>query len=197
MNTILYPEILNFIKPIDDYITDGQGEEWEDISNAIDGDIDTYASVSIKASNFEERILFMAVDLTSIKGTITNMNLSLTAKQNSSNLARTITIIVDVNGDSSKRVMAEDINTNLQTFEADLTRYSNDIKTLKLIPSIVSSSSTVCYLHDIRLDITYEDSKGEEVSSSIYIGANQIIKIFYGSEPITNAYLGSKNLFGK
>lgn len=195
---IIYPIIYDVATMNEaEVLPDSSGEEWEDIPNITDGNMDTCGSISVKVSNYMERTLNMAIDFSGIKGTITDVNLTVSAKQNSSNLSRTITILVDANGDTSKRVMSEDINTTLRSFNADLTKYANTLSSLVLIPSINSSSSTILYVYEIRLDVAYtpEGSQDQETLSMIYLGGNSIANMYYGSKPITEVYLGNKLIY--
>lgn len=141
--------------------TSASGTSWQNTSRVYDGNNSQAATVSINSSNYSNRYLtvnFSTVDLPEY-AQISSATLYIIAKQSSSTSSRRITVQVDINGDSSSRVINTQLtSTSNTTLNGDVSSYINNLTSLKITGQTTGSSyqSQTFSIYEVYVDIEYE-----------------------------------------
>ena len=195
-------------RPINATQDSGYNNTWTDISNAYDTDTSTSSTFIITGSSqsgFVKNTVstIFNFDTTTIPANAIINSATLTIKAKSS-ATTNLYISVDVNGDSSKRIMNETLmdSTSTKDYSGDITSYIKELNNITLTHRTAGSSNRTFTCYDIRIDVDYSliepgetpevpeentESKislGETMLSTLYLGNNEIISIYLGSEKI-------------
>lgn len=138
--------------------TSCSGSKWSNTSYAYDGSTSTAATVSISSSNYSSRILTCNFNTSSIPSgaTINSATLTVIAKQSSS--SRTITPRVDINGNSSNRVINKRLtSTSSTTLTADVKNYMSSLSNITITGYAASSRSSTFSIYEVYIDIDYTE----------------------------------------
>ena len=135
--------------------TSGSGNNWNNISNAYDGNESTSASVSVSIFS-SPRTLTLNFDTSVIPSgaTINSATLTLRSKAGKT----TITAHVDINGNSEYRVINQKQSTKATNYTADVTSYISDLTTVEVSVSNNNWSSNTFDLHELWIDVDYTES---------------------------------------
>lgn len=163
--------------------TSASGTSWQNTDRVYDGQTSQAATVSINSSNYSSRYLtvnFSTVDLPEY-AQISSATLYIIAKQSSSTSSRRITVQVDVNGNSSSRVINQQLtSTSNTTLNGDVSNYINNLTSLKITGQTTGSSyqSQTFSIYEVYVDIEYEIVEPEPEPDVPDSGASETIDIF-------------------
>ena len=138
--------------------TSASGTSWSNTANVYDGNTSTSGTVSVASNNYADRFLTCNFDTSVIPSgaTINSATLTVIAKQSSSRSTRRITPQVDINGDSSKRVIEQQLTTTSSTtLTADVSSYMSDLTSLSITPSVSTTRSGTFTLYEVYIDVDY------------------------------------------
>ena len=138
--------------------TSASGTSWSNTANIYDGNTSTSGRVSVASNNYADRFLTCNFDTSVIPSgaTINSATLTVIAKQSSSRSTRRITPQVDINGDSSKRVIEQQLTTTSSTtLTADVSSYMSDLTSLSITPSVSTTRSGTFTLYEVYIDVDY------------------------------------------
>ena len=158
--------------------TSGSGSSWSNTTNTYDGSTSTSGTVSITSSTYSSCALTLNFDTSSIPtgSTINSAILTVVAKQSSSSSSRRITVYADVNGDSSSRVISQQLTTTSSTtLTGDISSYMPSLSTLVITPYVTTSRSGTFTLYEVYIDVDYtENTSGGETTGKniLYINSN-------------------------
>ena len=175
--------------------TNGTGSSWSNISNIYDGDTTTLGSVSIRSSNYSSRTLTLTFDTGSIPvgATINSAILNISSKASANNR---ITMRVDINGDSSNRVINQSQSNAQNLYTVDITNNINSLSNLLITGYMTSSTSTTFSVYEVWIDIDYtEKNNSSSGLNNIKLGYSSIQNIYLGTTRIVKGYLGDILMF--
>ena len=133
----------------------GSGSNWNNITNAYDGNESTNASVSVSIFS-SPRTLTLNFDTSVIPSgaTINSATLTLRSKAGKT----TITAHVDINGNSEYRVINQKQSTKATNYTADVTSYMSGLTSVNVDVNNNNWSSNTFDLHEIWIDVDYTAS---------------------------------------
>ena len=130
--------------------TIGSSPQWTNPTNAVDGNENTCAKVKTNRQNYSNRVLTLNLDFSSIIGrTISSMTLHVRAKCG----VNTITMYVDINGNSKDRVIEKKPNTKDEMgilYTVNINKYIPSVST---ISNITVTSYNSKYFSENTLDL--------------------------------------------
>jgi hypothetical protein len=175
--------------------TSASGTSWNNLGNIYDTDSSTAGTVSVKSSTYNNRKL--TTNWTIPTNAIKSATLTIRAKKNTSN--RNIALYVDINGDSSKRVMTQDTTTTATDYTVDITSHIGSISTITVLGYATSSSNATLSIYDMYITVVYDDSGGggETSIQNIKIGQSNINTIYLGTTKIVRVYVGDTLVYGE
>lgn len=141
--------------------TSATGSNWQNINRVYDGNNSQAATVSISSSNYSQRTLtvnFSNIGLPA-NATVTSATLYIIAKQSSSTSTRRITVQADINGNSSDRVINQQLtSTSNTTLSGNVANYINNLSSIKITGVVSASSyqSQTFSIYEVYIDIVYE-----------------------------------------
>lgn len=135
--------------------TSGSGSNWNNITNAYDGNESTIASVSVSLFN-SPRTLTLDFDTSVIPSgaTINSATLTLRSKAGKT----TITARVEINGNSEYRVISRKQSTKATNYTADVADYMSDLQNVVVTVDNSNWSGNTFDLHELWIDIDYTAS---------------------------------------
>ena len=142
--------------------------KWTDIQNINDEDTSTYGTLVVTGTGqggFVKDTVTTIFDIDNDipdNAIINNATLTIRAK---SSAATNLYMSADVNNDSSKRVINEQLmdSTSATNYTVDVTDYVDKLDTLALTYRTVGSSSRTVTVYDIRVDTDYTVYEASEV----------------------------------
>ena len=139
--------------------TSGTGNSWKNIGNAYDGNESTCASVSVSLFNSANRSLTLNFDTSVIPSGATINSATLTMRSKAGKTTITVNVdIIDINGSSEYRVIAEKQSTNATNYTADVARYLFSFSHIDVIPHNSNWSGNTFELYEIWIDVDYTES---------------------------------------
>ncbi len=132
--------------------TSATGTSWSNTANIYDGSTSTAGTVSVASNNYADRFLTCNFDTSVIPSgaTINSATLTVIAEQSSSTSSRRITPQVDINGDSSNRVIDQQLtSTSSTTLTADVTSYISNLTSLTVTPYVTTTRSGTFTLYEV------------------------------------------------
>lgn len=173
--------------------TSGSGTSWSNIANAYDTSTSSAATVSLRSSNYSNRTATFNISLSSIPtgSTITSATLTINSKASTANR---LTLRVDINGNSSYRVINQSLTTTATNYTANITSYTSSLSTLKLTGYTSSSTSATLSVYDITITVEYTEAS--TATSNVFVGSSALAKILLGATNIISAYVGSVLVYG-
>lgn len=139
--------------------TSATGTSWSNTANAYDSSTTTRATVSITSSTYSSRTLtlnFSALDIPE-DATLKKATLTVIAAQSSSQGNRRITVYADINGNSSSRVINQQLtSTSATTMTADVLSYITNLSSLKITGYMTASNTQTFSVYEVYVDVTYE-----------------------------------------
>ena len=132
--------------------TSGSGSNWNNITNAYDGNESTIASVSVSLFG-SPKTLTLNFDTSVIPSgaTINSATLTLRSKAGKT----TITANVDINGNSEYRVINQKQSTKATNYTADVTSYMSDLTSVNVVVNNNNWSGNTFDLHELWIDVDY------------------------------------------
>lgn len=155
--------------------TSATGDSWSNTANVYDGSTSTAGTVSVTSNNCENRFLTCNFDTSVIPSgaTINSATLTVIAKQSATISSRKITPRVDINGDSNKRVIEQQLtSTSSTTLTADVSSYMSDLTFLAITPYSSTSRSGTFTLYEVYIDVDYSIKQTYTVTSSSNTGGS-------------------------
>ena len=133
----------------------GSGSNWNNITNAYDGNESTIASVSVSLFG-SPKTLTLDFDTSVIPSgaTINSATLTLRSKAGKT----TITANVDINGNSEYRVINKKQSTKATNYTADVTSYMSDLTSVNVVVNNNNWSGNTFDLHELWIDVDYTAS---------------------------------------
>lgn len=153
--------------------TSATGDSWLNTANVYDGSTSTAGTVSVTSNNCENRFLTCNFDTSVIPSgaTINSATLTVIAKQSATISARKITPRVDINGDSNKRVIEQQLtSTSSTTLTADVSSYMSDLTFLSITPYSSTSRTGTFTLYEVYIDVDYSIKQTYTVNFKDYNG---------------------------
>ena len=153
--------------------TSATGTNWSNTANVYDGSTSTAGTVSVTSNNCENRFLTCNFDTSVIPSgaTINSATLTVIAKQSATISARRITPQVDINGDSNKRVIEQQLtSTSKTTLTADVSSYMSDLTFLSITPYVSTTRSGTFTLYEVYIDVDYSTKQTYTVKFKDYNG---------------------------
>ena len=134
--------------------------KWTDLQNINDENASTYGTLIVTGTGqggFVKDTVTTIFDIdNNIPANATINNATLTVRTKSS-ATTNLYMSVDVNNDSSKRVMNEQLmdSTSAKNYTVDITDYAKELDTIALTYRTAGSSSRTATVYDIRADVDY------------------------------------------
>ena len=172
--------------------TSGSGSNWNNITNAYDGNESTNASVSVSLFS-SPRTLTLNFDTSVIPSgaTINSATLTLRSKAGKT----TITALVDINGNSEYRVISQKQSTKVTNYTADVTSYISDLTSVDVSASNDNWSGNTFELYELWIDVDYTEPTTPTNTLNIKLGATTINNICIGNAKVTKVYIGNTLVF--
>ena len=177
--------------------TNGTGSSWSNIPSIYDGNTTTLGSVSIRNNNYSSRTLTLTFDISAIPtgATINSAILNVSSKASANNR---ITMRVDINGNSSNRVINQSQSNVQNLYTVDITNNINSLSNLLIAGYMTSSTSTTFSVYEVWIDIDYTEKNnsssglnniklGHSTIQNIYLGTTRIVKVSLGDDIGSNA----------
>ena len=172
--------------------TGGSGSNWSNIGNAYDGNESTNASVSV-ALFTSPRTLTLNFDTSVIPSGATINSAKLTMRSKAGKT--TITVHVDINGNSEYRVINQKQSTKATNYTADVTSYMSDLTSVEVSASNNNWSSNTFELYELWIDVDYTEPATPTSTLNIKLGATTINNICIGNTKVTKVYIGNTLVF--
>lgn len=133
----------------------GSGSNWNNITNAYDGNESTIASVSVSLFG-SPKTLTLNFDTSVIPSgaTINSATLTLRSKAGKT----TITARVEINGNSEYRVISRKQSTKATNYTADVADYMSDLQNVVVTVDNSNWSGNTFDLHELWIDVDYTAS---------------------------------------
>lgn len=178
--------------------TSASGPNWSNTSAIYDNSTSTGAEVSATYNNYDSRVLTCNFDTSSIPSNATIISAILEVKysQSTSTSSRLYTPYFDINGDSSKRVLSQQL-TSVSMYEeaVDITSHMSSLKWITITPYRSGiSGENVLTIFDMKITVNYQVPLE---TKNIYLGGTKIAKITLGSTEIKKVFLGEVLLYGE
>ena len=195
-------------RPINATQDSGYNNTWTNISNAYDTDTSTSSTFIITGSSqsgFVKNTVstIFNFDTTTIPANAIINSATLTIKAKSS-ATTNLYISVDVNGDSSKRIINETLmnSTSTKDYSGDITAYIKELNNIVLTHRTAGTSNRTFTCYDICIDVNYSlidpgetpEVPEENTESKIKLGDNDITTLYLGDIEIISVYLGDLKL---
>ena len=135
--------------------TSGTGAEWTNIANVYDGNQSTSGSVSTSRLNYIYKTLVLDFDTSIIPSRATINKATLTIRcQGGKN---TITAYVDINQDSTNRVISSKQSTSASNYTADVTSYISDLTSVEVTAYNTNWLPNTFVLYELWIDVDYTE----------------------------------------
>lgn len=172
--------------------TGGSGSNWNNITNAYDGNESTNASVSVSLLA-SPRTLTLNFDTSVIPSgaTINSATLTLRSKAGKN----TITAYVEINGNSEYRVINQKQSTKVTNYTADVASYISNLTSVEVSVSNSSWSGNTFELYELWIDIDYTEPTTPTSTLNIKLGATTINNICIGNTKVIKVYIGNTLVF--
>ena len=168
--------------------TGSTGSNWNNMTNAYDGNESTCASVSTSRLNYSSRYISLNFDTSVIPSgaTINSATLTLRSKAGKT----TITARVDINGNEGSRVINQKQSTTITNYTADVTSYMSDLSLIMVTPYNSNWSGNTFELYELWIDVDYTEPTTPTSTLNIKLGATTINNICIGNTKVTKVYIG-------
>ena len=139
--------------------TGGSGSNWNNITSAYDGNKSTCASVSVSMFDSSSRVLTLNFDTSVIPSgaTINSATLTMRSKAGKTNITANVDII-DINGSSEYRVIAQEQSTKATNYTADVANYLFSFSRIDVLPYNFNFSRNTFELYELWIDVDYTAS---------------------------------------
>ena len=135
--------------------TSGTGSGWTNVANVYDGNQSTSGSVSTSRLNYMSRTLVLDFDTSVIPSGATINSATLTVRSQAGK--NTITVYVDINQDSNKRVISSKQSTSASNYTGDVTDYMSDLTTVEVTVYNTNWSGNTFVLYELWIDVDYTE----------------------------------------
>ena len=139
--------------------TGGSGSNWNNITSAYDGNESTCASVSVSMFNSSSRVLTLNFDTSVIPSgaTINSATLTMRSKAGKTSITANVDII-DINGSSEYRVIAQKQSTKATNYTADVANYLFSFSRIDVLLYNSNFSGNTFELYELWIDVDYTAS---------------------------------------
>lgn len=155
--------------------TSGTGSNWTNIANVYDGNQSTSASVSVSRLNYASRTLVLDFDTSVIPSGATINKATLTIRSQAGKTS--ISAYVDINQDSTKRVINQKQSTSANNYTADVTSYMSSLTTVEVTAYNTNWSGNTFVLYELWIDVDYTESVITAEPPVITIVSQDVTKI--------------------
>lgn len=168
--------------------TSASGNNWSVISNAYDGNLNSYTtSPNVNSTNHTNYRATFNFDVSSLAGkTINSATLTVRAEVGFPGEMR---LYADINTAGSNRVISTGLIPTYEVvnYTADVANYINSLSSVIITPAQTVSYNNNLLLFEVWIDIDYSDAPSK--LQNMYVGGNVIGNIYLGNEKITKVYL--------
>ena len=176
---------------------------WTNLELAYDSSTTTQANATggVSRTTYQNKVATFTFDTSTIpsNANVTVAAIAVTASTNTNNA---VTMYVDVNGDSSKRIINKSLITNSQIYPGTILNSVSsvhDLETITVTGYTTSTTALAFYIQDVRLTVEYTEGGGGSTpaTKNICIGGSVIQELYMGSQSIIEAYIGDILLYSK
>ena len=136
--------------------TSGSGDSWSNVGNAYDGNESTSASVSVSRFNYSSRTLTLNFNTSAIPSGATINSATLTIRSKAGK--NTITVYVDINGDSQHRVINQKQSATATNYTANVASYISGLSNVVVTAHNTNWSGNTFELYELWIDVNYTAS---------------------------------------
>ena len=185
---------------------------WTNLELAYDSSTTTQANATegVSRTTYQNKVATFTFDTSAIpsNANVTVAAIAVTASTNTNNA---VTMYVDVNGDSSKRIINKSLVTASQICASTILNSVSsvhDLETITVTGYTTSTTALAFFIQDVRLTVEYTEggggstpggSGGETTTATknICIGGSVIQELYMGSQSIIEAYIGDVLLYSR
>lgn len=135
--------------------TIGSGNSWSNVANIYDGNQSTSGSVSVSRLNYSSRTLVLDFDTSVIPLGATINSATLTIRSQAGKT--TISAYVDINQDSTNRVINSKQSSSATNYTADVTSYISDLTSVEVTAYNSNWSGNTFVLYELWIDVDYTE----------------------------------------
>lgn len=177
--------------------TSASGNNWKNLSNAYDGNSNSYAaSPSVTSNNHTNYRATFNFDVSSLAGkTINSATLTVRAEVGFTGEMR---LYADINTAGSNRVISTGtISTyNVTNYTANVANYISSLSSVIITPAQTTTYDNTINIYEVWIDIDYSDAPAPSKLQNMYVGGNKINNIYLGSTNISKVYIGNTKIYG-
>ena len=134
--------------------TSGTGDSWTNVANVYDGNESTLSSVSTSIWTYEASTLVLDFDTSVIPSEATINSATLTIRSKAGK--NTVKAYVDINQDSTNRVINQQQTTSVANYTADVTNYMSDLTSVEVTAANNNWSRNTFELYELWIDVDYD-----------------------------------------
>lgn len=168
--------------------TSASGNRWKNLSNAYDGNSNSYAaSPNVTFSNHIDYRATFNFDVSSLTGkTINSAILTVRVEVGFTDEMR---LYADINTAGSNRVISTGVIStySVTNYTTNIANYINSLSSVIVTPAQTTSYGNNINVYEVWIDIDYSDAPSK--LQNMYVGGNVIDNIYLGNEKITKVYL--------
>ena len=170
--------------------TSASGNSWRNLSNAYDGNSNSYAtSPSVTSNNHTNYRATFNFDVSSLTGkTINSATLTVRAEVGFTDEMK---LYADINTAGSNRVISTGtIGTYAVTnYTANITNYINSLSSVIVTPAQTTNYDNNINIYEVWIDVDYSDAPSK--LQNMYVGGNKINDIYLGTTKVKKVYIGT------
>lgn len=175
--------------------TSASGNGWRNLSNAYDGNSNSYAaSPNVTSNNHTDYRATFNFDVSSLTGkTINSATLTVRAEVG---FADEMRLYADINTAGSNRVISTGtIGTYAVTnYTANIANHINSLSSVIITAAQTTTYDNTINVYEVWIDVDYSDAPSK--LQNMYVGGNKINNIHLGSTNISNVYIGNTKIYG-
>ena len=170
--------------------TSASGDSWSNLSNAYDGNSNSYAaSPSVTFNNHTNYRATFNFDVSSLTGKIIN-SATLTVRAEVSYIGE-MALYADINTAGSNRVINSDLIStySVTNYTANIANYINSLSSVIITPAQTTSYDNNINIYEVWIDVDYSDAPSK--LQNMYVGGNKINDIYLGTTKVKKVYIGT------
>ena len=136
--------------------TSASSNDWSNMNHTYDGNESTSASVSVSRFNYSSRTLTLNFNTSAIPSGATINSATLTIRSKAGK--NTITVYVDINGDSQHRVINQKQSATATNYTADVASYIFNLQNVVVTAHNTNWSGNTFELYELWIDVNYTAS---------------------------------------
>ena len=174
--------------------TSASGNSWKNLSNAYDGNSNSYAvSPSVTFSNHTNYRATFNFDVSSLTGKTIN-SATLTVRAEVGYIGE-MALYADINTAGSNRVINSDLIStySVTNYTANIANYINNLSSVIVTPAQITSYDNNINIYEVWIDVDYSDAPSK--LQNMYVGGNKINGIYLGSTKVNRVYIGTNLVY--